>query len=256
MNDRSITSSHGRPPSPSARRPLRVRDLGPRRRGAARASLHASAEPALALPALSRRPSRSLAPRERACLTATDGRDHVALVALDGAERPSAIARYVRLRDRAAQRRHRRRGARRAPAPGHRLRPPRAARPPGRGGRDPSASRATVMSETGLRPLAEPPRLAGGRSIDGPSATLEVDVWALPAPEMTARAPGAAPARRGRPARAGRPPSWPGASGGRSAAGALSSSSRARSSPTSSSSRRREVVGELLLGARADHERA
>ena len=117
-----------------------------------------------------------LTPRERRFLAGADGRDHVALVALDGAA-PVAIARFVRLvaRPRVADiaaevldARQRQgigsdlviRLARRAAALGiHRF-------------------TATVLSETGMRrSLARRGWLVA--YVDGPTTTLEVDVWTL-----------------------------------------------------------------------------
>jgi GNAT superfamily N-acetyltransferase len=117
-----------------------------------------------------------LSPRERAFLTATDGHEHVALVAIEDGV-PVAVARYVRDRrepgtaDIAAEvadRRQRQglgsdlvtRVARRAAAEGiERL-------------------TATVLSQTGLR-AALTRRGWRVRSFDGPTTTLEADVWTL-----------------------------------------------------------------------------
>ena len=155
--------------------PFRVRDLG-----AADEPLIDALHAALSPQSRYQRyhgPKPRLAPRERAYLAATDGRDHVALVAQDGCGEPVAIARFVRLRDRpriadiAAEVVDdlQRQGigsdliarlARRAATVGvHRF-------------------SATVQAETGLgRSLAR----RGWRvvSLDGPSATLEIDVWTL-----------------------------------------------------------------------------
>lgn len=117
-----------------------------------------------------------LSAREQRFLAGADGRDHVALVALhDGA--PVATARFVRLRDRphvadvAAEvvEAHQNHGlgtdllfrlARRAAAGGIRR------------------FSATVLSETGLRRSLVK---RGWRLVeaDGPTSTLEVDVWTL-----------------------------------------------------------------------------
>lgn len=155
--------------------PLRIRDLGP-----ADERLIDELHEALSAQSRYQRfhgPKPRLAPRERAYLAATDGRDHVALVAQDGCGAPIAIARFVRLRDRpqaadiaaevvdALQSQGIgsdliARLARRAAAVGvHRF-------------------TATVMSETGLRRSLV---RRGWKVVeaDGPSATLEIDVWAL-----------------------------------------------------------------------------
>jgi len=162
-------------PAPTAEAPPWIRDLGPADEPLLD-ELHAS---------LSRRSQYQryhgakprLAPRERAYLAATDGRDHVALVAFDGRGAPVAVGRFVRLRGRpdaadiaaeVADPRQRegigtdlvQRLARRAAAVGIRR------------------FTATVLSETGLRrSLAR----RGWRLVDaeGPSATMEIDVWAL-----------------------------------------------------------------------------
>jgi hypothetical protein len=118
-----------------------------------------------------------LSPRERRYLAATDGRDHVAIVALDGTGSPVALGRFVRLRGRpetadiAAEVADARQNdgigtdlvhrlARRAAAVGV------------------CRFTATVLSETGLRRSLV---RRGWRVVeaDGPSATLEIDVWAL-----------------------------------------------------------------------------
>ena len=161
--------------APATEAPLRIRDLGPADESLID-EVHAS---------LSRRSQYQryhgakprLAPRERRYLAATDGRDHVALVAFDSHGRPVAVGRFVRHRgtpeaaDIAAEvtdPRQRQgigsdlvvRLARRAVAVGiHRF-------------------TATVMAETGLRrSLAR----RGWRLVEaeGPSATMEIDVWAL-----------------------------------------------------------------------------
>jgi GNAT superfamily N-acetyltransferase len=117
-----------------------------------------------------------LTSRELRFLAGTDGRDHVALVALERGE-PVAIARYVRLRDRpeaadiaaevldARQRQGLgtqlvRRLARRAAAMGI------------------QRFTATVLSETGLR-ASLTRRGWHVTHVDGPTTTLEVDVWHL-----------------------------------------------------------------------------
>jgi GNAT superfamily N-acetyltransferase len=162
-------------PAPAPAPPLAIRDLGPTDEPLIDA-LHA------ALSSQSRwqryhGPKPRLAAREREFLAATDGRDHVALVAQDGSGAPVAIARFVRLRDRpqaadiaaeVADARQRQgigsdlivRLARRAAAVGV------------------SRFSATVLSETGLRRSLV---RRGWRVVeaDGPSATLEIDVWAL-----------------------------------------------------------------------------
>jgi GNAT superfamily N-acetyltransferase len=162
------------PPLGGAAPALEVRDLGPAD-GHLLDALHAAMSPRSrfqryhgAKPRLSR--------REREFLTATDGRDHVALVALEGGA-PVAVARYIRLKsepgaaDVAAEvvdARQRQglgtdlltRVARRAAAAGiERL-------------------TATILSETGLRAVL----VRHGwrvRSYDGPTTTLEADVWTL-----------------------------------------------------------------------------
>jgi GNAT superfamily N-acetyltransferase len=117
-----------------------------------------------------------LTSRERRFLAGADGCDHVALVALERGQ-PVAVARYVRLRDRprtadiAAEVTDGRQGhglgtdliaklARRAAAQGV------------------ERFTATVLSETGLRRSLT---RRGWRvaAVDGPTTTLEVDVWHL-----------------------------------------------------------------------------
>jgi GNAT superfamily N-acetyltransferase len=117
-----------------------------------------------------------LTPRELRFLAGADGRDHVALMALERGE-PVAIARYVRLKDRphaadvAAEvidDRQRqgvgtgliRRLAKRAAAAGV------------------ERFTATVLSETGLR-AALTRRGWSVTGVDGPTTTLEAPVWAL-----------------------------------------------------------------------------
>jgi GNAT superfamily N-acetyltransferase len=155
--------------------PLRIRDLGPADEPLLD-ELHASLSPRSQYQRYHGAKPR-LAPRERRYLASTDGCDHVALVAFDGRGAPVAVGRFVRHRDRpeaadiaaeVTDPRQRegigsdlvQRLARRAAAVGI------------------SSFTATVMSETGLRrSLAR----RGWRLVeaDGPSATLEIDVWAL-----------------------------------------------------------------------------
>ena len=118
-----------------------------------------------------------LSARERRFLAATDGRDHVALLAQDADGAPVAVARYVRLRDEPGTAEvaaevvdaHQRRGI------ASRLLADLAARAAASGV---SRFTATVLSETGLRrTLAR--RGWRVRSFDGPTTTLDVDVWTL-----------------------------------------------------------------------------
>ena len=154
--------------------PLTIRELGPADEG-----LLDTLHEALSTRSRYQRyhgPKPRLAPRERTYLAATDGRDHVALVALAGGA-PVAAARFVRLRGapdtadiaaEVADPRQRQgigsdliaRLARRAAAVGV------------------QRFTATVLSETGLRRSLV---RRGWRVVeaDGPSATLEIDVWAL-----------------------------------------------------------------------------
>ena len=154
---------------------LRIRDLGPADEPMIDA-LHEALTPQSRYQRFHGAKPR-LSARERAYLAATDGRDHVALVAQDSSGAPVAIARFVRLRDRplaadiAAEVADARQGqgigsdmvarlARRAALVGvHRF-------------------TATVMSETGLRRSLV---RRGWRVVEayGPSATLEIDVWTL-----------------------------------------------------------------------------
>jgi GNAT superfamily N-acetyltransferase len=160
---------------PSAAPALRIRDLGPAD-GDLVEALHASLSPRSqyqryhgAMPRLSSRH------RER--LTATDGCDHVALVALDLEGMPVAIARYIRL----------------GPDPGvadiaaevvdDRQRQGVATDLVGRLARRAAASgverfSATVLSETRI-PAALRRRGWRVRSFDGPTTELEADVWSL-----------------------------------------------------------------------------
>ena len=118
-----------------------------------------------------------LSPRERRFLAATDGRDHVALLAQDAGGAPIAVARYVRLRDEPSTAEvaaevvdaHQRRGI------ASRLLVDLAARAAASGV---SRFTATVLSETGLRRTLTR-RGWRVRSFDGPTTTLDVDVWAL-----------------------------------------------------------------------------
>ncbi len=171
-----MSALHHTHPAPShAPQPPRVRDLGPADEPLLD-ELHAALSPRSRYQRFHGAKPR-LAPRERAYLAATDGRDHVALVALDGGGAPIAVGRFVRLRDRphaadvAAEVVDARQGqgigsdlirrlARRAATVGVRR------------------FTATVLSETGLRRSLV---RRGWRvvEVDGPSATLEIDVWAL-----------------------------------------------------------------------------
>ena len=154
---------------------LRIRDLGP-------ADEHLIDELHAALSAQSRYqrfhgPKPRLAPRERAYLAATDGRDHVALVAQDGHGATIAIARFVRLRDRpqAADIAAEVLDARQSQGIGSDLIVRLARRAAAVGV---CRFTATVMSETGLRRSLV---RRGWKVVEayGPSATLEIDVWAL-----------------------------------------------------------------------------
>ena len=162
-------------PLPAAEAPLCFRDLGPADEPLVDA-LHASLSPRSQYQRYHGAKPR-LSPRERRYLAATDARDHIALVALDGRGAPVAIGRFVRhdgrpdAADIAAEVLDdlQRQGigsdlvgrlARRAAAVGV------------------QCFTATVMSETGLRRSLV---RRGWRVVDadGPSATLEIDVWAL-----------------------------------------------------------------------------
>ena len=162
-------------PLPAAEAPLRIHALGPADEPLVDA-LHAGLSPRSQYQRYHGAKPR-LSARERRFLAGADGRDHVALVAIDGAGAPVAIGRFVRHRGRPEaadiaaevldERQHQglgtdlvRRLARRAAAVGVRR------------------FTATVMSETGLRRSLV---RRGWRVVeaDGPSATLEIDVWAL-----------------------------------------------------------------------------
>jgi GNAT superfamily N-acetyltransferase len=131
-------------------------------------------------------PKPRLSGGERAYLTATDGCDHIALVALGASGEPLGIARSVRLREDPsaaeiaaevvdAWQRHGlgsvllRRLARRAAAVGI------------------ARFRATVLAQTGLQRSL---RRRGWRTTgnDGLTVTLEIDVWALARPQLPAGA--------------------------------------------------------------------
>jgi GNAT superfamily N-acetyltransferase len=161
--------------APETEAPLRIRDLGPADEPLLD-QLHAALSPRSRYQRFHGAKPR-LTPRERRYLAATDGHDHVALVALDGGGAPVAIGRFVRLSGRpdaadiatevADARQNRGIGsdlinrlARRAAAVGV------------------QRFTATVLSETGLRRTLV---RRGWRVVeaDGPSATLEIDVWAL-----------------------------------------------------------------------------
>jgi hypothetical protein len=118
-----------------------------------------------------------LSARHRERLTATDGRDHVALVAFDAGGGPVAIVRYIRLRhdpacaDIAAE------------VVDGRQRQGVASELLGRLARRAAAAgverfSATVLSETGI-PAALRRRGWRVRSFDGPTTELEADVWTL-----------------------------------------------------------------------------
>jgi GNAT superfamily N-acetyltransferase len=131
-------------------------------------------------------PKPRLSSTERAYLTATDGRDHIALVALSVTGEPLGIARSVRLREDPAAAEIaaevvdacQRQGlgsaligrlARRAAAVGI------------------ARFRATVLAQTGLQRSL---RRRGWRATanDGLTVTLEIDVWALARPQLPAGA--------------------------------------------------------------------
>ena len=118
-----------------------------------------------------------LSPRERTLLSSTDAHRHVALVALDAAGGPVGVARFIRFGDDPASADiatevadpWQRQGL------GSDLIGRLARRAAGAGVQRFSA---TVLSETGLgRALAR--RGWRVRSSDGPTTTLEVDVWRL-----------------------------------------------------------------------------
>ncbi|HET8953569.1 MAG TPA: hypothetical protein VFN44_23810, partial [Solirubrobacteraceae bacterium] len=74
--------------------PLRIRDLGPADEPLLD-ELHAALSPRSQYQRFHGAKPR-LTPAERRYLAATDGRDHVALVALDGCGEPVAVGRFVR----------------------------------------------------------------------------------------------------------------------------------------------------------------
>jgi hypothetical protein len=162
------------PPPPEPRQAVVVRDLGPADEHLV-VGLHAALSPRSQYQRFHGAKPR-LSSRERRFLAGADGRDHVALVALK-AGAPIAIARFVRLRGRP------RTADIAAEVVDHeqdhglgtdlvfRL----ARRAAGLGIRRFSA---TVLSETGLRRSL----VRRGWHVvdaDGPTATLEVDVWTL-----------------------------------------------------------------------------
>ena len=131
--------------------PLRIRDLGP-----ADEPLIDELHEALSAQSRYQRfhgPKPRLAPRERAYLAATDGRDHVALVAQDGHGATIAIARFVRLRDRPQAADIAAEVVGCAPEPGHRQRPDR-----------PAARRAAAVGVCRFRRPCCPRRACGARS--------------------------------------------------------------------------------------------
>src|SRR4051812_16628224 len=85
------------PAFPAAPPALRIRDLG-RGDGDLVEALHASLSPRSQYQRYHGAMPR-LGARHRELLTATDGRDHIALVALDAAGQPVAIVRSIRLRE-------------------------------------------------------------------------------------------------------------------------------------------------------------
>jgi acetyltransferase len=131
-------------------------------------------------------PKPRLSSAERAYLTATDGCDHIALVALGAAGEPLGIARGVRLRDDPTAAEiaaevvdpWQRQGlgsalvarlARRAAVAGI------------------ARFRATVLAQTGMQRSL---RRRGWHTTanDGLTVTLEIDVWALTRPQLPAGA--------------------------------------------------------------------
>jgi RimJ/RimL family protein N-acetyltransferase len=162
-------------PRPAAPAPLLIRDLGPPD-GQLVDDLHAALSPRSRYQRY-HGAKPTLSSRDRAFLTGTDGYDHVALVAIEAGGAPVGIARYVRLRgeprtaDIAAEVADRRQGqglgteliagvARRAAASGI------------------ERFTATVLSDTRLR-ASLVRRGWRVRSFDGPTTTLEADVWTL-----------------------------------------------------------------------------
>jgi GNAT superfamily N-acetyltransferase len=161
--------------APATEAPLRIRDLGPADEPLLD-ELHASLSPRSQYQRFHGAKPR-LAPRDRRYLAATDGRDHVALVALDAGGAPVAIGRFVRLSGQpdAADIAAEVADARQSQGIGSDLVRRLARRAATLGIR---RFTATVLSETGLRrSLVQ----RGWRVVeaDGPSATLEIDVWTL-----------------------------------------------------------------------------
>jgi GNAT superfamily N-acetyltransferase len=154
---------------------LRIRDLGPADEPLLD-QLHAALSPRSQYQRFHGAKPR-LSPAERRYLAATDGRDHVAIVALDGGGSPVAVGRFVRLSGRpdaadiAAEVADARQNGGIGTDLVHRLARRAAAVGIGR-------FTATVLSETGLRRSLV---RRGWRVVEaeGPSATLEIDVWAL-----------------------------------------------------------------------------
>jgi GNAT superfamily N-acetyltransferase len=159
------------PAAPAA--PLRIRDLRPVD-APLLDELHAGLSPRSRYQRY-HGPKPTLSPRERAYLAATDGRDHVALVALDAHGAPIGVARYVRETPESADiaveviDAWQRRGL--GSALLARLAPRAAAA-------GVSRFTATVLFSTGLRRALV---RRGWRvvTVDGTTTTLDVDVWAL-----------------------------------------------------------------------------
>ncbi|MEA2312305.1 MAG: hypothetical protein QOE28_2273 [Solirubrobacteraceae bacterium] len=150
-------------------------------------------------------PKPRLSAAERAYLAGADGRDQVALVASDG-PRPVAVARSVRTAPGEAEIAAEVVDDRQRQGLGSDL-IARLARRAARNGIE--RFTATVLSSTGLRAMLVR-RGWRVRSFDGITTTLEIDVWTLlsaPPRPRPRRPRGRAPARRGRPAPAGRPTS-------------------------------------------------
>ncbi len=167
----ALSTPHPAPEAP----PLRIRDLGPADEPLLD-ELHMALSPRSQYQRFHGAKPR-LAPRERRYLAATDGHDHVALVALDGGGSPIAVGRFVRLHGRpdAADVAAAVADARQSQGIGTDLLQRLARRAAAVGIRH---FTATVLSETGLRRSLV---RRGWRVVEaeGPSATLEIDVWAL-----------------------------------------------------------------------------